>query len=91
MMLQLSGVPAIQVHLTSNGEKTSIYTTAKTLQELVSERKLDIGEHDLIEPSLNLTLVEEMQIIFKKSTLFLSHYVVMVKEKEVWTTSTTNR
>lgn len=85
--ITVTWVPAIQVYVTNNGQKTSVWTTAKTLQELVRERKIDVGEHDLVEPSLDSPLVEEMQITFK------SAFPITLRsdgeEKEVWTTSTT--
>jgi uncharacterized protein YabE (DUF348 family) len=80
-------IPAKLVYLTNNGEKLPVWTTSDTIQDLVAELNIEVGEHDKIEPNLESALVEDMKITYE------SAFAVTLrsdgKEKEVWTTSTT--
>ncbi|MCT8136358.1 DUF348 domain-containing protein [Anaerobacillus sp. CMMVII] len=80
-------IPAKLVYLTNNGEKLPVWTTSHTIQELVAELNLEVGDHDVIQPSLETALVEDMQITYE------SAFAVTLRsdgeEKEVWTISTT--
>ncbi len=79
--------PAIKVLIEKNDEETYVWTTSKTVAELVDELKMDVSEHDQIYPSLETALTENMSIRYE------SAFQVTLKsdgeEKEVWTTSTT--
>lgn len=80
-------IPAKLVYLTNNGEKLPVWTTSSTLEELVNELNLEIGDYDKIEPSLETTLVEDMDIIYESAFTVTLHSDG--EETEVWTTSTT--
>jgi uncharacterized protein YabE (DUF348 family) len=80
-------IPAILVYVTNDGEKTPIWTTANTIQDLIDEINIEVGDHDLIKPSLETDLVENMEIAFESA--FTVTLKTDGKEKEVWTTSTT--
>ncbi|OIJ17560.1 hypothetical protein BKP37_03460 [Anaerobacillus alkalilacustris] len=80
-------IPAVLVHFTNNGEKTPIWTTSSTVQDLFNELNIDIGSYDRVEPSLEKALVEDMQINYESAfTVTLNSDG---EETEVWTTSTT--
>nr|WP_182080377.1 G5 and 3D domain-containing protein [Anaerobacillus isosaccharinicus]MBA5584140.1 DUF348 domain-containing protein [Anaerobacillus isosaccharinicus]QOY37451.1 DUF348 domain-containing protein [Anaerobacillus isosaccharinicus] len=85
--LNVAWIPAKLVYLTNNGEKLPVWTTSHTIQELITELNLEVGEHDKIQPSFETALVEDMQITYESAfavTLYSDG-----EEKEVWTTSTT--
>ncbi|RXJ00898.1 DUF348 domain-containing protein [Anaerobacillus alkaliphilus] len=80
-------IPAKLVYLTNNGEKLPVWTTSSTLEDLVKELNLEVGDYDKIVPSLETALVEDMNITYESAFTVTIHSDG--EEKEVWTTSTT--
>ena len=48
--LQIMWEPAKQVQVTQDNEEKIIWTTAKTVDDLLKEQKIELNEHDQIEP-----------------------------------------
>lgn len=75
------------VTIIANGEETSIQTHAKTVDQLLVENDILVGEYDFIEPSLDTVLEKEMEIVWKPALR-----VNIERDDEqtyVWTTSAT--
>lgn len=79
--------PAQKVFVTHNGKKEEVWTIANTVQELMDELNIKVNEHDHLSPSLETSIVKEMDIYYKPAM-----EVTLIsdgKEKQFWTTSTT--
>jgi uncharacterized protein YabE (DUF348 family) len=75
------------VTLVVNGEETSLKTHAKTVDELMLENAILVGEHDFIEPSLESRLTNDVNVVWVPAKLV---YLTNNGEKlPVWTTSDT--
>ncbi|MBA4537456.1 DUF348 domain-containing protein [Bacillus aquiflavi] len=85
--LQIMWEPAKQVQVTQDNEEKIIWTTAKTVDDLLKEQKIELNEHDQIEPEPKTAIKGEMKIAIKKAFPF--KLVVGGEEQEVWSTSTT--
>ncbi|WP_078429497.1 ubiquitin-like domain-containing protein [Alkalihalobacterium alkalinitrilicum] len=85
--MSISWKKAKEVHIVINGDERQLWTTAESVEGLVSELQLTVKEHDKIIPSLNTEIQPEMNVTYE------SAFMVRVKsdgeEHEVWTTSTT--
>ncbi|MBD1383509.1 G5 and 3D domain-containing protein [Metabacillus arenae] len=78
---------AQSVQLTMGDERRTIWTTAKTVEQLIEEEEIDINEHDIIKPALSSKIEEGLKLDIKKA--FQVKLNVAGKEKQVWATSTT--
>ncbi len=75
------------VILVLNGEKSNLKTHAKTVDELMLENDILVGEHDLIEPSLDSRLTNGVNVVWVPAKLV---YLTNNSEKQpVWTTAKT--
>ncbi|OIJ14475.1 hypothetical protein BKP35_06905 [Anaerobacillus arseniciselenatis] len=79
--------PAILVYVTNDGERSPVWTTANTIEELFEELNIIVEDYDKIKPSLETKLTEDLQVNYE------SAFAVTLnsdgEKKEVWTTSTT--
>jgi resuscitation-promoting factor RpfB len=76
-----------KVTLIMDGKKQEIWTTAKSVGELLNSQHIKIGEHDKIAPSPNAKIKKGMEVNVEKA--FPVHLNVGGKQKQVWATSTT--
>ncbi|RLQ91714.1 DUF348 domain-containing protein [Falsibacillus albus] len=79
--------PAKQVQLTVGDHKKKVWTTANTVQELLLEEHVDLGEHDKIHPGVQSKIKDNMNINIDNAFAFT--LVDGGKKKKVWSTSTT--
>lgn len=85
--LEIVYEPAKQVQvITDNGEKT-IWTGAKTVEELLKEQNIALNKHDKVQPKPKDKIKNNMEIQVQKAfSLTLNNGG---KEEQVWSTSTT--
>ncbi|MDG5789971.1 ubiquitin-like domain-containing protein [Evansella sp. AB-P1] len=85
--LKITYTPAQQIFVNIDGEAKDIWTVSGTVEELMDELGITVNEHDVIEPSLEKELTDEIKVTYEPSyavTLFSDG-----EENKVWTTSTT--
>ena len=75
------------VKLTVNGETKTIWTTAKTVGELLGTESINVSEHDKVSPATNEPIEKNMSITYEKA--FPVTLNVGGKAQRVWATSTT--
>ncbi|MCR6108809.1 DUF348 domain-containing protein [Bacillus sp. A301a_S52] len=76
-----------EVTVEANGELLSVYTHASTVEEVLDEQNIEVGEHDLIKPAIDTAIDDAMIIIYKNAQ---EVYVHLDEEEEtVFTTSET--
>lgn len=77
-------VTKAEVMVKADDEKTSVYTHASTVGDVLEEQDIDMGRHDYVEPSADTAISEAMSIVYKEA------YKVVInledEEQEVWTT-----
>ncbi len=78
---------ANQVHLVKNNEKKTIWTTARTVAELLKEQEIVLTEHDQISPRPQASIKDMMEIGIKIA--FPLALADGGKKKQVWSTSAT--
>ncbi|MFD1736889.1 ubiquitin-like domain-containing protein [Bacillus salitolerans] len=78
---------AIPVELVLNDDSKEIWTTAQTVHEFLTAQKINVTEHDKLEPGLNASIEAHMEILVESA--FQLTLNVGGEEKQVWTTSTT--
>jgi uncharacterized protein YabE (DUF348 family) len=79
--------PAKQVEVVVGGQTKKVWTTADTVEELLSENEIKVGEHDKVKPGLSEKVTGDMNV--KIDTAFSLKLVNGGKEQKVWSTSTT--
>ncbi|WP_338471263.1 ubiquitin-like domain-containing protein [Niallia sp. XMNu-256] len=79
--------PAKQVQLTQENGKTSVWTTAQTVDGFLKEQNIVLNEHDEIQPDKNTTLQKGMNVVIDRA--FPLTIIDGGKEEVVWSTSTT--
>ncbi len=85
--LEVEWRPAQQVRLNIDGKETVIWTTAKKVEEFLSEQKLDVATHDKLSHSEDSKIEDNMQIAIERA--FPIKLVLGGNEQQVWSTSTT--
>jgi resuscitation-promoting factor RpfB len=78
---------AKKVAITVDGKEKTVWTTAKTVGELVHEEQLTLTDHDVITPGLKASIKDNSKIEIESA--FPVQLVVGGKAQQVWTTSTT--
>ncbi|MGE8207428.1 ubiquitin-like domain-containing protein [Heyndrickxia sp. NPDC080065] len=79
--------PAKQVHLTLDGKNRTIWTTVDTVQDLLEDENIKLGNYDQVRPEIDQNIIENMRIdISKAFSLTLNDGG---NKKKVWSTSTT--
>ncbi|MCA1057249.1 ubiquitin-like domain-containing protein [Rossellomorea aquimaris] len=79
--------PAKQVEVSVGDKKQKFWTNADTVKELLSENKIEVGEHDKVQPDLTQKITGDMKIAIEKA--FALQLVDAGKKQKVWSTSTT--
>ncbi|MGD6804845.1 ubiquitin-like domain-containing protein [Rossellomorea vietnamensis] len=79
--------PAKQVEIKVGSETKKVWTTAGTIKELLSDEKIEIGEHDKINVGLDEEVTEETKV--EIAPAFPVKLVDGGSEKAAWSTSTT--
>ncbi len=79
--------PSKKVTVSVDGKTETIWTTATSIEELLKDEKISLGEHDKVKPSLKEDISGNMEINIVKA--FPLKLVDGGKEQEVWSTSTT--
>jgi resuscitation-promoting factor RpfB len=85
--MKVEYLEAKKVVLTVDGKEKTVWTTAKTVGELVNQEKLTLKDHDVIKPGLEAKITEKTEINIESA--FPVQLVVGGKAQQVWTTSTT--
>ncbi|UTR16643.1 ubiquitin-like domain-containing protein [Salipaludibacillus sp. LMS25] len=87
LVLAIYELTKTEVTVEANGELLSVYTHASTVGEVLDEQNIEVGEHDLIEPTTNTAIDDAMTITYKHAQ---EVYVHLDEEEEtVFTTSDT--
>ncbi|WP_285874657.1 G5 and 3D domain-containing protein [Halalkalibacter oceani] len=78
---------AKEVFVTIDGQEESVWTTADNVEQLIHELNIEYKEHDLLKPSLETEIADEMSLVYESA-----FQVVLSsdgEQKDFWTTSTT--
>ncbi|KEK17581.1 hypothetical protein BAMA_12030 [Bacillus manliponensis] len=73
--------------ITIDGEERAVQSTVKTVQDLLTEEGIEVGEHDKVYPSLHAQLQEEQDIVIQRAFPVMLH--VGGQEEQAWSISTT--
>jgi uncharacterized protein YabE (DUF348 family) len=85
--LKVTWQEAIPVELVVDNQPQKVWTTVKTVGDLFKDTKVEITEHDKVNPSLDTKLKEDMKVEVEKAfQLTLNDGGT---ESQVWSTSTT--
>jgi uncharacterized protein YabE (DUF348 family) len=79
--------PAKQVEIKVGSETKKVWTTADTVKELLADEKIEIGEHDKVNVSLEDKVTEKTKV--EIAPAFPVKVVDGGSEKAAWSTSTT--
>ncbi|WP_421382521.1 ubiquitin-like domain-containing protein [Bacillus salacetis] len=79
--------PAKQVEIKVGSETKKVWTTAKTVKELLADQKIEVGEHDKVNVSLDEKVTEKTKV--EIAPAFPIKLVDGGNEKDAWSTSTT--
>ncbi|WP_230199556.1 G5 and 3D domain-containing protein [Bacillus testis] len=85
--LQVTWKPAKEVTINQDGVKKKIWTTSKTVGDMLKEQNIDINANDKISQAGSTTIKDNMEIAINKA--FILHVVDGGVAKKVWSTSTT--
>jgi uncharacterized protein YabE (DUF348 family) len=75
------------VTMTLNGEETVVKTHANTVAELMSDQQIELRAEDLLEPSLETVIKNDMNIVWKAAIPV--NLEVNEETVKVWTTANT--
>jgi resuscitation-promoting factor RpfB len=75
------------IELIVNGQKQSLWTTADTVNDLLAEQQVVVGEHDEVLPSRDAKIEDNTHVIINKA--FPMTLDVGGQKEQVWSTSTT--
>ncbi len=75
------------VHLKVDGSSTEVTTTASDVHELLADRGLDAGRHDLLAPTPSTPVKDGMNVVLRRGRLL--HLDVNGRSRSVWTTAPT--
>lgn len=85
--LKVTWQEAIPVEIVVDNQPQKVWTTVKTVEDLFKDAKVEITEHDKVNPSLDTKLTKDMKVEVEKAfQLTLNDGGT---EKQVWSTSTT--
>ncbi|MCH1626948.1 G5 and 3D domain-containing protein [Fredinandcohnia quinoae] len=85
--LKIEWQEAIPVEIVVNDQSKKVWTTEKTVADLFNTEKIQLNEHDKINPGLDAKLTKDMEIVVGKAfQLTLNNGG---KKQQVWSTSTT--
>ncbi len=85
--LKVTWQEAIPVELVVDNQPQKIWTTVKTVEDLFKDAKVEITEHDKVNPSLDTKLTKDIKVEVEKAfQLTLNDGGT---ESQVWSTSTT--
>jgi uncharacterized protein YabE (DUF348 family) len=79
--------PAKQVEIKVGDVTKKVWTTAGTVKELLADEKIEIGEHDKVNISLDEKVKKNLKV--EIAPAFSLKVVVGGEEKDAWSTSTT--
>lgn len=79
--------PAKKVTIATENEEETIWTTAKTVEQLLKENDIELKEHDKIDVALETEIKQNMNISIERAFSFVLKDGT--KKEEVWSTSTT--
>jgi uncharacterized protein YabE (DUF348 family) len=78
---------ALPVDLVVNQQQTTVWTTSENVEQLLKAQKVNVTEHDKVEPGLDASIKAKMKVLVESA--FQLTMNVGGEEKQVWTTSTT--
>ncbi|WP_335872086.1 ubiquitin-like domain-containing protein [Bacillus sp. 2205SS5-2] len=79
--------PAKQVEIVMGNERKEVWTTASTVEQLLKDQDIQLGESDKVTPPLAESITKDIEILIEPA--FALRVMDGKKEKEVFTTSTT--
>ena len=79
--------PAKEVQLTVDNEKQTVWTTADTVAQFLTEQELTVDEYDKVHPRTEAKIKKGMKVTFQNA--FPLSLVDGEKVEKVWSTSTT--
>ncbi|WP_456272833.1 ubiquitin-like domain-containing protein [Bacillus sp. AK031] len=79
--------PAKQVEIKVGNETKKVWTTAGTVKELLADEKIEVGEYDKVNVSLDEKVKKDLKV--EIAPAFSLKLVVGGEEKDAWSTSTT--
>lgn len=77
-------VTKAEVTVKVDDEKTSVFTHASTVGDVLEEKDIDMGRHDYVEPSADTAISEALDIIYKQAQQVVVN--LEGEQQEVWTT-----
>lgn len=83
--LNVEWKPAKQVHIVKDNEKKTVWTVSNTVEELLSEQKIELSAHDQVYPNLDENIENNLEVTIDFA--FLVKVNDGGKEEEVYTTS----
>ena len=75
------------VHLVVDGKAQNVSTSASDVSEVLANRRLQLGAHDIVAPDVSSKVHSGMTIVLRHGHLL--HLDVDGHRKDVWTTATT--
>ncbi|WP_141434209.1 G5 and 3D domain-containing protein [Bacillus sp. 03113] len=85
--LKVEWKPAKKVQILEDEKKKTVWTTAKTVEELLEENQILLTDHDEIQPKKETKIKSELNIMIHRAfPLILENGI---NKQEVWSTSTT--
>lgn len=85
--MSITYTAAQEVQVTIEEENETVWTTASTVKELLTDLNQEIGEHDKVEPSLDAELESGMTVTYQEA--FPVTVTSDGETEEKWTTSIT--
>ncbi|HJV16704.1 MAG TPA: ubiquitin-like domain-containing protein, partial [Bacillales bacterium] len=85
--LKITFKQAKQIHIVKDNEGKTVWTTAITVGELLTEQKVVLNEHDQISPGPQEKIKDKMKVGIKTAVLLTLNDGG--KQQKIWSTSTT--
>lgn len=85
--MTIKWLPAVQIQVDHKGQSQSVWTTAKTVGDFLSQEGMKISAHDAVSPSPDTPLTKNMVIQVKKGIQVTLD--VGGKAHQIWTTPKT--
>ncbi|HJV30764.1 MAG TPA: ubiquitin-like domain-containing protein [Bacillales bacterium] len=85
--LKITLKQAKQIHIVKDNEGKTVWTTAITVGELLTEQKVVLNEHDQISPGPQEKIKDKMKVGIKTAALLTLNDGG--KQQKIWSTSTT--
>lgn len=85
--IEVEWIPAKQVQMIQDSKEKIVWTTAKTVEELLEEQNIQLRKEDKIKPSITAPIGKDTAVHIQKA--FPVELIDANKRKTVWSTSAT--